>query len=217
MPQSIRVPRGKRVRFQQGQDAPIPDLDDVDIILEEDLTLSLSSNFSQLVGGGANRGVSMLGQLVENISGFGFTGQFKQMGYQIWEGTDPLSLSITVGFYMKTNALKDVIRPAKALIKLPLPNDPDDNDEGLGLQAPGPSVFEALDDGENGSDALGKRLSCRIGFVNLPNVIVKNAEPTFSSEVDSNGYPIWASIKLDISSIFTATTQLIDQFGYGEE
>lgn len=208
----IRVPRGKRVKFfmDGGQ---IPGLEDRQMILEEDLTLSLSSNFEQLVGGGSNRGISALGNVVRDFTGFGFSGQFKQLGFKTWTGTQPLSSSFSVGFYMRNNARRDVWEPARALMKLPLPEE---SDNGIGLVAPGPSLIQALDDDGEPSDeqqTAGRRISCRIGFVRLPSVIISRAQPIFSSEVDTNGYPIWARIQLDISTIFTATTGLIDEMG----
>jgi hypothetical protein len=209
----IRVPRGKRVKITQ-QAQEMPGLEGIDLILEEDLQLTLNSNFDSIIGSGANTGVVALGSFLRDVSGFGFSGQFKQFGFQQWKGTDPLSLSMTIGLYMKTNALKDVVRPAKELMKLPLPYE----DEGsVGLVAPGPSILQAFgEDEENGTKTAGKRIRIRVGFVNLRNVIVKQAEPIFSNECDSNGYPIWAKIKLDVTTIFTATAGLIDEFGYNE-
>ena len=39
---------------------------------------------------------------------------------------------------------------------------------------------------------------------------MKRAEPTWSLETDSNGYPIWGKIALDINSLSTATTDMLD-------
>lgn len=209
----IRVPRGKRVKITQ-QAQEMPGLEGIDLILEEDLQLTLNSNFDSIIGSGANTGVVALGSFLRDTTGFGFSGQFKQFGFQQWKGTDPLALSMTIGLYMKTNALKDVIRPAKELMKLPLPYE---EDGSVGLVAPGPSILQAFgDDEENGTKTAGKKITIRVGFVRLPNVIVKQAEPIFSNECDSNGYPIWAKIKLDVNTIFTATASLIDGFGYSE-
>lgn len=207
------IPRGKKVTFHLNGSL-LPGTESADMLLEEDITLSLNSQFGDLVSGGAPNAIGALGGMVRDLTGFGFSGQFKQLGFQIWQKTDPLQVSITLGFNMKTNAYDDVVRPTKALVKLPLPDDGAAGDNGLGLIPPGPSILEAF--GENNQTQSGKNIHCRIGFVRLPGIIVTGAEPTFSKETDQNGYPIYAKVRLDIRTVFTATTNLIDQMGYQE-
>ena len=212
----VTIPAGKRVVFKSNG-AFLAGLENIDVILEEDVTVVLNSSFQSLVGGGSSRALTLLGGLLRDTSGFGFSGQFKELGFQMWTGTDPIGVNITVGFYMKNNAFDDVVRPTHALIKLPLPIDAgtEEGQSGFGLIPPGPSVLEALNSGEE-SARRGKNISCRIGYIWLPNVIVNNAEPTFSNECDENGYPIWSKIRLSIQTLFTATTSMIDRFGFGE-
>jgi len=207
------IPRGKRVEFKQNG-ALLPGTEGVDILLEEDITLSLNSEFGDLVSGGASTGLSMLGSLSRDILGFGFSGQFKQLGFQIWQKTQPLSISITVAFHMQTNAYTDVVSPTRALIKLPLPDDGNAEENGIGLIPPGPSIIEAF--GADNQERSGRRISCRIGFIRLPGIIVTEAEPTYSKETDQNGWPIFSKVRLQIRTLFTATTSLIDQMGYDE-
>lgn len=209
------IPKGKKVTFHQNGGL-LPGTENVDIILDEDISLSLNSQFNDLVSAGAPAALSVLGNVSSDITGFGFSGQYKQLGFQVWQKTDPLSVSFTVSFNMKTNAYKDVVAPTKALIKLPLPDDGRMSDNGIGLIPPGPSILQALggDNNESGRGERGKKIACRIGFIRLPSIIITNADPTFSNESDQYGYPIAVKIRLQLKTIFTATTNLIEQMGY---
>jgi len=207
------IPKGKLVVFKQNG-ALLKGTENVKILLDEDITLSLASQFGDAVGGGAPRAIGMLGALSRDITGFGFSGQFKQLGFQVWQKTEPLMTNFTVAFHMKTNAYDDVVAPTRALIKLPLPDDAQAGEDGFGLIPPGPSLMEAFS-GETRENS-GRLLSCRIGFIRLPGVIVTKAEPTFSKETDQNGWPIFSKVSLDVRTIYTATTNLIDQLGWEE-
>lgn len=207
------IPKGKRVEFKQ-DGALLPGTEGVDILLDEDITLSLTSQFGDLVSAGGSNALSALGSLSRDLTGFGFSGQFKQLGFQVWQKTEPLAITLTVAFNMKTNAYTDVVAPTKALIKLPLPDDANSGEDGLGLIPPGPSILEAFS-GEN-RESTGKQISCRIGFVRLPGIIVNGAQPTFSKETDQNGWPVYSKVELQLKTIYTATTSLIDQLGYEE-
>jgi hypothetical protein len=211
------IPKGKKVTFHLNG-ALLPGTENAEILLEEDVTLSLNSQFGDLVSAGAPAALSVLGGVSRDVLGFGFSGQYKQLGFQVWQKTEPLSVSITVAFNMKTNAYKDVVAPTRALIKLPLPDDAGMSSDGVGLIPPGPSILQALgsEDTEN-NYASGKKIACRMGFIRLPSVIITRAEPTFSKETDQFGYPVYAKIRMEIRTIFTATTGLIDQLGYPAE
>ena len=207
---TIRIPSGKILRLNLGGTSVTGN---IPIVLEEDITLSLSSNFSPLMGGGnANKLAGILGSVSRDVLGFGFSGQFKEMGFQMWTGTDPLGFSAQVGFYMGSTNVNDakveVYEPAISLMKLPLPDDSGSDGAGIGLVAPGPSLLSILN--KTAVSKSTKLISMQIGkIIRVNSVIVKKAEPTFSTETDSNGYPIWAKIRLDISSTVTATVQLL--------
>ena len=192
------IPKGKQVRF-----AGVSSIEDYTFVLEEDVTFSFNSNFDRLVGGSVAPAFTLLGETLRDVTegAFGFSGQFKEFGFQQWTGTDPASVSFTIGLYMKTNAYEDVILPAKELIKLPLPADASPNSSEFGLIAPGPSLSKAV---------ISKGITCYIGNVALPLIVVKKVEPTVSKECDQNDYPIWIKLRIDIDTVWTATTDLID-------
>ena len=83
---TIKIPLGKILRLNM---RGVSVTGDIPIVLEEDITLSLSSNFSPLMGGGAaNKLITILGSASKDIFGYGFSGIFKEMGFQMWTGTD---------------------------------------------------------------------------------------------------------------------------------
>jgi hypothetical protein len=182
-----------------------------DMILEEDITINLSSNFEQLFGGGNTKLIDVIGAITRDIggAGAGFSGQFKQLGIQTWRGTDPVSLpSITVGFYVdkrNVDGYSQVVQPISKLRAIPLPEERASGN----LIPPGPSVLEALELNKNKNVNI-PQYSIQIGkILYLPHIIIKKAEPTYSIETDENGYPIWGKVALDIQSTVTATRQLL--------
>ena len=57
----------------------------------------------------------------------------------------------------------------------------------------------------------GKIISVEVGkILYLQSAVIKSAEPIFSNETDENNYPIWSKVSLDIVSVMTATTRLLD-------
>lgn len=180
------------------------------ITIDTEITINLQSKFDSLLGSGANKVLGVFSGAMYSLTEKSFTGQFKEMGYRYWTGTEPVTFSFDTTLYMKTSARKDVFEPAKVLMKLPLPMLAKKG-EGFGLIAPGPSVLDAL----NIDTKFGRMYSFRCGVFYLPAVVFEKAEPTWSSEVDEEGYPIWCKLQMEISSLYTANTNMIDKFGFG--
>lgn len=199
----MTIPKGKQVVFHTGNG-------DITAVLEEDVTFTLNSSFEPMVGGGTPKFLTAIGGLLKEYGGYGFSGQFKELGFQIWTKTDPISVSFAVSLFMKTNAKKDVVEPAKLLMQLPLPEDTSEeaggDGGGFGLIAPGPTLSAVFNQGDA---SKGKRIGVDIGTVRLPLVVVKKVEPTASLETDQNGHPIWIKLRIDVDSLFTATANMI--------
>ena len=194
-------------------------------LLEEDITLNLSSTFepfiSQVPGG------KILNQLSKSLK-FGVSTQMTQFGFLTWTKTEPLSFSAGLGFYATGNAYRQVYEPAIALAKTPLPSIAKGLAGKLGnLKAPGPAITEVFDDTSGKRVATGKKrhekggsFAITIGkILYLSKVIIVKAEPTFSSDVawgvdpvtkKGSYYPIWAKVLLDIKTITSAYTSLLD-------
>lgn len=202
---SIDIPRGKKlIILDKAVSFPVSG---GPMLLDEDIQFTLSSTFSPVIQNAGNIYFNLIGGLIERYTKFGVSGQFKEFGFQVWESTDPLSFSPTVSFYMDTNAKTDVYDRAIDLVSLPLPTDARKG-EGIGLIGPGPSVATVL--GAEVGVKRGKELSMQVGnILYVGDIIVKKAEPVFSTDTDENGYPIWAKVRLDIISLTTATVYMI--------
>ena len=215
----IQIPQGKLVRFKQSGQL-VEGTENAKFLLEEDVTLTMSSSFSPLVKSESPAFLSMLSQQWKSSRGDDFgagllSGQWKQFGFQTWTSTQPLTATITLTVSMDSDARKDVYLPVMALAKLCLPSD-----GGSGnLVGPGPAILESMTeedanqpttDDEGNKLTAGRQLHCYLGSYVLRNIIVTTAQPTFSKNIDNFGYPISASIQLTISTIFSATTQMVD-------
>jgi len=198
------APMGSSVKIYRNKEV----ITDVELLLEEDLVLNLSSTFAPLVSGEANKNFTAMSGFAQS-KGFNvnFTGQFKQFGFQQWTSTAPLGFSFTIGLYMRTNAATDVMIPAYELMKLPLPTDLGNSNikKGkIGLKAPGPSIGGALIDSDN--------MFISVGPILINPIIVKKVEPTFGLYTDEMGNYTSCVLRIDVESVFTATTNMIDDF-----
>lgn len=175
--------------------------------LEEDIVLGLNSNFDPLIEDNDNKTLTVLGGALKTVSGgvLGGSGQIKQAGFQIWKKTDPLSISLSLGFYRKTNAANDIASQVRTLLKLPLPGE---NAVGI-LVPPGPSVIEALgiEPQAKGTDSY---VDIEIGGVYIPRCLMRKADPTYSKYQDSSGYPIHVRVACEFITMYTATKLMMD-------
>ena len=230
--QGVVIPQGKIIKIYVGGKGKVPS--GKDCVLEEDITLKMSSTFAPLISGGIPNLAKIIAGAIGSFTGKDVPVSFKQFGYQIWQNTDPISFSATIGFYMDVDARTDVYEPSVELLKLPLPTEI--NDRG-GLKAPGPSIMtlfkgedapsegseddkdkvlrEAFNDlGEKASASIssGETMSLSIGQIfHFDNIIVTGAEPTFSIETDEFGYPIWSKIRLDITTVEIGTANMLQR------
>jgi hypothetical protein len=216
---NIKVPEGQRVYIEvDGEETP----QGIPLIIEDDIQLSVSSSFGNLFGGGGKLQniLKNLGRATADITGQGFGGTLKQMGMQVWQSTDPLSLNLNFTFYLgianKWDAFEEVKKPIFELMKLVLPS------EGAGgtLVAPGPSPLEIFK-GTFAEEAVEEKLNLRSisvdigGIIFLPEIIVKKVEPVFSAKVDENNIPIWGQVSMDVSTLFIATSDMLeDELNY---
>jgi len=219
----IKVPEGKLVRFKQGGKL-IPGTENARFLLEEDINIIMSSSFSPVKESSGSAIWSMITkQISESVNekaGAFLGGQWKQFGFQSWTGTTPMETSITIVVSMNKNAYKDVVVPIMTLTKLCLPSDV----RGGSLLGPGPVIKTSLKKENEGEISLdengdiitsGRQLHCYVGSYLLKNIIVKSAQPTFSRQVDNYGYPISGRIQLSISTVYSATTNMIDEMKGG--
>jgi len=175
------------------------------LVLEEDITLNLNSSYAPVTSYSASTFLKIFSQSTRELTGYQVGTDFKELGFQLWENTKPVSLSITVGLYMKSDAQSEVWDPAKELMKIALPEELSGG-AGFGLKAPGPSVLQALGLVKDTKDML----LVEIGKIAIFPAVITGVEPTINKEVDQFGNPISVKLRIDIQTTYTATTNLID-------
>lgn len=203
---TIKIPKGKRIRILKNGQEILPS--SIKLTLDSEIQLSLSSQFQSLFGEPPNTALTVLGSISKEVFGWGGSGSFKEMGFQVWQGTEPISFNFTTTLHMTYSGKKEVLDPAKELMKIPLPRT-QKLKEGFGMIAPGPSILSMFKKTESKTDLY----SIRIGMVYIDKVIIKKVEPTFSTECDSEGYPTYITLTIDCDSLYVATQQMIDNFG----
>jgi hypothetical protein len=214
----ITIPAGREVKITKDGANILADYATARLELEEDLVLNLSSSFKPFLKDTSSSALnSIIAGAVNQAFGKTFSTNFKQMSFLVWESTDPLGISLTVTLRRLTNAQKEVWEPSKLLMKIPLPEEQigeGGKSKGIGLIPPGPTIFDLLEASKMGGTiaTFGSNYGIRIGKVYLDSIIFKTITPQYSPEVDENGYYIKASVRIDCSTIFVATQNLIDSF-----
>ena len=175
--------------------------------LDEDLVLGISSSFSQFIEDNVNTTLTALAGALRSVSGgiLGCTGQIKQAGFQIWNKTEPITISLALGFYRKTNAAKDIAGSVRTLLKLPLPGE---KAGGL-LVPPGPSVIEALGFKPR-AKGVDSYVDLDIGGVSIPRCLVTQADPIYSKYQDSSDYPVYVRVQCTFRTIYSGTKTMVN-------
>jgi hypothetical protein len=203
------IPRGKKVNIFNSGD---PVIDNTDFKLESDINIKFLSSYATLTDIlGIDPNLLTLGTLISSSINSA-TGSslpsagFKQVGFQQWTGTEPITFTMDIGLYMETNAYEDVVVPAKAFAKLALPTEVGNLG---GLVAPGPSALSMIFENQN-QDARHNLMTIKFGALTIHSCIIYGIDWLWSGEVDEWDYPIWCKMKCDCKTMWTATTNDID-------
>jgi len=212
-------------------------------LINDDIGISMSSQFGNITN---LPGLTFLGNVnslnksaanlrkgdnanIQNINNL--------LNYSIWQKTDPLTITLSIILYAKTDPLIDVIIPAYTLMSHCII---DYNKEDAGGEVsdvfsfPGISAFEALNIGriregltadKNTADVsfdgnfTSKLMSLYIkGLVNVDLAMIKNITPVFSKhtakskydpEKYTGDYPISADLTLQIESLTPADSNML--------
>lgn len=108
-----KMPNNKKVTISGGDVGN----EGIMLFMDDDVSIKCSSKFGPLWEAQPNNLANLLS------SSFGLpSGQFALQGAQIWQSTDPLTLSFNGTRYMDNNSYHDVVEPAKILTGLCLPS-----------------------------------------------------------------------------------------------
>jgi hypothetical protein len=150
-----------------------------------------------------------------------------------WQRTNPVKITVDMFFYTKTDPYTDVLIPINSLIGSHLPRIVDKKIKVPGLNATnvknldktisnavnsseGKKAAEELGEGKSGEKELKRLLESQYsvlfsvlipGVIFLPAAFVFAIAPTYSKHVTEQGYPLWASVNLQIQSLTPALAE----------
>jgi len=132
-----------------------------------------------------------------------------------WTGTDPLRFACDLILHTKTNAYKDVYSPAKLLMEQVILS----KDNTGRFIVPGISLA-SMEDFQSGDSIGGISKKAKVisawvpGMFYIPLGMIEKVQVTFSKEVTDRGYPLWATLNVNIESIMPANTDYFDNVNF---
>jgi hypothetical protein len=227
------VPFGRRVYIKSGPNDVLAKYPDCYLINTEDFQISVDSSYGNLL---ETKGSNLLTLAANSLTLFGGampSGQFALQGVQIWEKTEPLSFSMELEIHAVNNAKEDVVNATKELMKITAPRIGATRFLGKTLIPPGPNLSAILEvagiTGGNSDTAGSKSLLGSIAnalnlnnsqgvfnivigkYISITNVVIVKIAPTFSSIIDTNGYPTSAKLSIDFRTMEVATQEKIEE------
>lgn len=187
----------------------------------DDITLSAKSNLSKIsevvpIADKVIDFVKKASGTVSNEIGNGVIDLINKFDAQKWAGTEPFRVSIKVMLYTQRDPFMDVYKKATLLQGQSILSKSSD---GLRYITPGASLqtLKAFGSQKGTTQEIeevlrkSKLVAFEIpGVIYVPLAIVENAVPTFSKEKTESGYPLMASVDLQIVSVYPANTEYFD-------
>lgn len=171
---------------------------EVEAYVPETFQLSVNSAFGQPFGQGLNN--STIGTL-SKIWGVALTSQ--SMTAQIWEGTQPIEITLELELVAESSPKNEVLEPIKKLLAMTMPSR---GAAGSLLEPPGPKykdimIWKAF--GGKGPGGINKQITIRIGtFLLFDNVVIESVNTTFYSMMHESGIPLRAVVAVTFKTFF---------------
>ena len=211
------IPPGKLVKIFTGalndeREDPIETL-----MLKDSFTLPIQAEYASL-----NNSASFTQSVVSQLIGRMFSGTASEiaqglvsglngkLGFQTYSSPKPVTITLNCSLMAITNAWRDVVNPVRKIQSLLLPRT---GWGGFLTDYPGVDPVMVLK-GSSSSSSY-KDASVMVGNIGFNHVIFKNADATFSTEVDQTGYPIGADLSLTFETSFFATVEMLNEEIYG--
>jgi hypothetical protein len=159
-----------------------------------------------------------LAGLLDNVTGgaasaiassIGANPQSQALSYQMWMGTTPLEIPLTLLFDANSSGLEDVYRPITALMQMVLPV----NGAGGLLYPPGPKG--GLTGAFGGREGYG--VTVRIGRMMIfEDCIISAASETLDTKLDKDGFPISGEVECTFrTSLVYGTADFLNARSFG--
>lgn len=180
--------------------------DPVQGILAAPLKLNVSAEYKDFLSvGNVNQLIEAGDAVVNALSGTTIKQPWFSRKY--WSNTAPLQITATLAFIAQNDAKAEVFDPVQRLIGYCYPRELNAGDKSLAksFMPPGPNLFSGKADGSNevvgGIIGAEKRAPDYVTFdlgamVSLEMCYLRNVQPTFSSALDSDGFPHSATVSI---------------------
>lgn len=176
----------------------------------ETFQIAVTSQFSQPFGQGISN--STAGQATKAWMGRALTSQ--SMTAQVWEGSQPIEITLEIEFVAETDPKKEVLEPIKKLLKMTMPS----KDGSNLLRPPGPKYSDIVDwkafldpSRPTGKSGVEGSISIAIGkFVYFDNVVIESVNSTFHSMMHSSGIPLRATVAVTFKTFFVPVSEDLD-------
>lgn len=181
----------------------------------ETFQMAVTSQFNQPFGQGAAN--TAFGKATQVLAGVAVTSQ--SMTAQVWEGTQPIELTLEMEFVAESNPQTEVLEPIKELMKMVMPST---GPGGFMLKPPGP-VYSGVVDWtapftvKKGEGGTAKQITVQIGnFLLFDNVVIESVNCTFHSMMHSSGIPLRATVAITFKTFFVQLSDDIPSLFMGK-
>lgn len=180
------------------------DANEVLAYVPETFQISVSSQFNQPFGQGLSNSTAGTAAKVMGLGAL--TSQ--SMTAQVWEGTQPIELTLELELVAEYDPKAEVLEPIKKLLAMTMPSR---GAGGVLLDPPGPKYKDVLDwaafDVIKGEGKAARQITVQIGtFMLFDNVVIENVNTTFHSMMHESGVPLRATCSVTFKTFFIQLT-----------
>lgn len=180
----------------------------------ETFQMAVTSQFNQPFGQGISN--STVGNASKMLGLGALTSQ--SMTAQVWEGTQPIELTLEMEFVAESNPQTEVLEPIKELMKMAMPSK---GAGGFLLDPPGPKYSDIVDwkafEAKKGEGKSAKQITVQIGnFLLFDSVVIESVNSTFHSMMHSSGIPLRATVAVTFKTFFVQLSDDIPSLFMGK-
>jgi hypothetical protein len=172
----------------------------VEAYVPETFQLAVTSQFGQPFGQGISN--STVGTATKMLGLGALTSQ--SMTAQIWEGTQPIEITLELELVAESSPKEEVLEPIKKLLAMTMPSR---GGTGFLLDPPGPKYIDIKDwhafESAKGEGKANKQITVQIGtFLLFDNVVIESVNTTFYSMMHESGIPLRAVVAMTFKTFF---------------
>lgn len=215
------IPFGKRVTIYPGA-LNDPSVEPIStLMLKDDFTFPIGAEYNKMSGTSASFGRSLGSSIISELFGGSLAGDLaagvvgglnNRLGFQTYASAKPITATLNCSLMAISDAWEDVVNPVRTIQNLVLPTA---ITGGFLTDFPGVDPLVALTGGSLSLSKSYKDASITVGRIGFNHVIFNDVNVTFSGEVDTKGYPIYADITIDFETSYFATTNMLNEEVYG--